>query len=91
VRAESAQRVIDLLEGNLAQSWGIDHNFITLGDKIRAYAFVPGMTFQRDGQSNIGTGMTLFSHFTKMGPYVWQPRSMHDFDPDKFNWAEAFR
>lgn len=86
VRAESAKKVLDLLDENCHRSFGIDHNFILLGDRVRAYCFVPGIAFQRDGQSDIGNGITHFSHFRRLGPYVFQPR-MAEFDPVTFDWT----
>jgi GR25 family glycosyltransferase involved in LPS biosynthesis len=86
VRAEAASDVLYHLYDNMQHSWGIDHNFILLGDKLRNYCFVPGMTFQIDGRSSIGSGMTMFSEFMKLGPWVFTKR-MSDFDPVGFDWT----
>ena len=91
VRAESAEKVLKALDSNLEQSWGIDHNFITLADKLRVYCFVPGMTFQIDGQSDIGQGITKFSDFYKhptLGPYIFQKR-MDQFDAARYDWTRG--
>jgi len=80
-----AQKVIDALAKNCRNSRGIDHNFIQLGDKLNAYSFVPGMAWQYDNQSNIGSGVTEFSGFKTLGPYAWTDK-MTDFDPATFNW-----
>ena len=88
VRAESAQRVLAALDSNLEQSWGIDHNFITLGDKLRCYCFVPGCAFQIDGKSDIGDGNTIFSGFYALGPHVFK-KTMGEFDPNRHDWARG--
>ena len=85
VNGRNAQKVADLLEGNCAISDGIDHNFMRLGDKVNAYCIVPGAAWQYDNQSNIGSGMTIFSGFKNLGPYVWTDY-MEDFDPATYNW-----
>lgn len=85
VNGEKVDKVVAALEENCHRSDGIDHNFMILGDKINAYCFVPGMAWQYDNMSNIGKGMTIFSGFKKLGPYVWTNK-MEDFDPDTFNW-----
>ncbi len=86
VNGRNAAKVLKLLDDNMAVSDGIDHNFIRLGDKINAYCFVPGCCWQYDNQSNIGTGVTEFSGFKKLGPYVWTDH-MEDFDPSTFDWT----
>ena len=85
VNGKNAQKVADLLEESCHNSYGIDHNFICLGDKINAYCFVPGSAFQYDHQSDIGDGYSGFSGFKKLGPFVWADY-MEDFDPDTYNW-----
>jgi len=85
VNGTKAAKVVSLLEENCHRSDGIDHNFMQLGDKVNAYCFVPGMAWQYDNQSNIGNGITVFSGFKKLGPYVWAD-NMDDFDPDTYNW-----
>ncbi len=86
VNGRNAAKVLTLLDDNMAASDGIDHNFIRLGDKINAYCFVPGCCWQYDNQSNIGDGVTEFSGFKKLGPYVWTAK-MSDFDPAGFDWT----
>lgn len=88
VNGAKAEKVIGLLEENCHRSDGIDHNFMQLGDKINAYCFVPGMAWQYDNQSNIGRGITYFSGFKNLGPYVWTER-MSDFDPSKYDWKKG--
>jgi GR25 family glycosyltransferase involved in LPS biosynthesis len=88
VNGRNAKKVLDALAGNMHRSDGIDHNFIQLGPSINAYCFVPGCAWQYDNQSNIGTGVTEFSGFKRLGPYVWTER-MEEFDPDAFDWQDA--
>lgn len=85
VNGAKMEKVVDLLQENCHRSDGIDHNFMELGDKVNAYCMVPGMAWQYDNQSNIGHGVTMFSGFKKLGPYVWAD-DMYDFDPNVFNW-----
>ena len=88
VRRESLAKVADLLDWILPHSHGIDHSFILLADRVRSYCFVPGCSKQRDGKSNIGSGDTIFSSFSMLGPYWFQPRA-EDFDPGAFDWKDA--
>lgn len=89
VNGRHAAHIVDLLESNMYRSDGIDDCFIKwLEPQIKSYCFMPGCAWQYDNRSNIGVGDTIFSHFKKLGPYVWQER-MEDFDPGQFNWAEA--
>lgn len=89
VNPTSRDRVLDLLECNKYRSDGIDDCFIKwVEPNIKSYFLVPGSCWQYDNQSNIGNGITEFSGFRKLGPYVWQSR-MSQFDPDTFNFGEA--
>jgi GR25 family glycosyltransferase involved in LPS biosynthesis len=85
VNGNNAGKVLHLLDENVHRSRGIDHLFIILGDAVNAYCFAPGCAWQYDNQSNIGRGVTEFSGFKKLGPYVWTDR-MEDFDPTTFEW-----
>jgi GR25 family glycosyltransferase involved in LPS biosynthesis len=86
VNPANAQKVLDALDENLPNSDGIDHNFMTLGDRLNQFCIVPGVAWQKDGKSDIGKGgVTMFSHFKKLGPYTWQEH-MEDFEPAKMNW-----
>jgi len=91
VRGSSVARVLDLCDQNMYRSDGIDHcMMLYVQPTLRTYCLMPGSTWQYDNKSNIGTGMTEFSTFKKLGPYVWADH-MEDFDPDTFDWAEAAR
>ncbi len=90
VRHLSIQRVLTMLDQQLDTSIGIDYAMIQMQPHLRTYAFVPGCMTQYDNKSDIGKGMTMFSGFKKLGPY-WYADKMTDFDPTKFNWAEAKR
>lgn len=86
VNGTSVEKVANMLDENCHNSYGIDHNFIQLGDRINAYCFVPGMAWQYDNESNIGKGITYFSGFKKqLGPYVWTD-DIADFKPEEYNW-----
>lgn len=88
VNWHSMEKIFKMLEGVLPTSIGIDYSFIQIQPKLHTYSFVPGCCIQYDHQSDIGTGMTVFSNFAKLGPYWFQQR-MTEFDPGKFNWYEA--
>lgn len=72
----------------LPKSMGIDWSFIQMEPTLYTYAFVPGCVIQYDNPSNIGSGMTIFSNFKKLGPYWYQERT-EDFNPTTFDWHEA--
>lgn len=88
VNAGSVGKVLRLHDQRLHESVGIDTTFIELEPRLLTYAFVPGCVKQYDDRSDIGDGMTYFSHFASLGPYWWQDRA-EDFDPATFDWAEA--
>ncbi len=89
VNGKSVERVLSLLDQNMYRADGIDHCMIKYVEPhLKTYCFVPGCCWQYDNQSNIGNGVTEFSHFRKLGPYVWADR-VEDFDPDTFYWGEA--
>lgn len=91
VNNASLDKIINLLEQELDTTIGIDYSFIQFQPLIYAYAFAPGMIIQYDNMSDIGKGMTYFSHFgKKLGPYWWQKKMEH-FDPTTYNWHEAIR
>lgn len=90
VNGPSVRKVLELLDQNIHQAYGIDHCCILhLEPVLKTYCMVPGCAWQRDGLSNIGKGVTTFSHFKKeLGPYAWTAR-MGDFDPDNYDWGIA--
>lgn len=88
VRGRSVAKILGLMRSVMPSARGSDHALIMVQPKLNAYVFVPGMVFQRDLQSDVGEGITRFSKFLDMGPYVFQDR-LEQFDPDGFNWAEA--
>jgi len=89
VNGKSVRKILDLCDKHVKDSDGIDHlSMLYLQPVLNTYCFVPGCTWQYDNQSNIGDGITYFSGFQKLGPYVWSKR-MEDFRPDSFDWAEA--
>jgi len=88
VRDRSIERVLHLLDEWLDLSMGIDWAMIQIQPQLQTFAFVPGSVIQRDNKSDIGKGMTIFSGFSKLGPY-WFAQRMEDFDPTKFEWHEA--
>lgn len=83
VNNKSLELVLSFLEENVHLSMGIDWLMILLQPKIKSYAFVPGCIKQMDNQSDIGTGMTIFSGFKMLGTHWWADR-MDEFDYDNF-------
>lgn len=88
VNLSSIPKIIAMLDNKINESIGIDYLFIMLQPYLMTYAFAPGCVKQMDNQSNIGNGMTFFSHFNKLGAH-WFADRMEDFDPTKYEWAEA--
>lgn len=90
VRGKSAGRVLAAMRSVLHVARGSDHALILVQPQLDAYVFVPGCVMQHDGESDVAEhgGVTTFSNFLKMGPYVYQDR-LSDWDPDFFDWAEA--
>ena len=86
--------ILEELERQKPTSIGIDYSFIRMQPDLRCFAFVPGCVKQIDNMSDIGTGMTIYSGFSRLNGtienslYWWQDR-MEDFDPEKFDWKEA--
>lgn len=90
VNAASAGKILALMTERLHESIGIDWLAIQLQPQLKTFCYVPGMAWQYDNQSDIGNGITEFSGFRRLGPYVWADRR-EDFDPDGFDWGEAGR
>lgn len=72
VNVNSLRKVLDLLEQNVHLSMGIDWLFILLQPQLKTFAFNPGCVKQIDNQSDIGTGITMFSGFSKLGKHWYQ-------------------
>lgn len=91
VNYESIPKIFDLFDRHIHESIGIDWLFIKIQPQLKCFSFVPGCVKQMDGQSNIGTGKTIWSGFLKLNgtyensAYVWQDK-MTDFDPTTFKW-----
>lgn len=87
INGKSAPRILEMMEERKPKSRGSDHALIQIQPELNCYAFVPGMVFQIDGPSDIGEGITRFSHFREsLGEYVWADQ-LEDFDYDA--WAEG--
>jgi GR25 family glycosyltransferase involved in LPS biosynthesis len=93
VNAKSIEKVLKMLEDFLPQTIGIDFSMIALSPKLETFAFVPGCCKQIDNISDIGTGMTVFSGFSKLNGtlensrYWWQDK-ISDFEPSTFNFNQ---
>ncbi len=85
INPHRAKQVVDRMQEVMSVSRGSDHALIQLQPEFNCYCFVPGMVFQKDGPSDIGEGITKFSNFLKMGPYVWTD-TLAEFN--FFEWKE---
>jgi len=91
VNGRYVEFLLNAMDEKMPQSRGSDHAMIMLQPTIQCYSFTPGMVFQIDGPSDIGQGVTVFSHFLKtLGPHVWANR-LEDFQYDSYEWAEGRR
>lgn len=89
VNPDSRDKVCAMLDYYMPDSDGIDDCFIKfLEPQLWTYFMTPGCAWQYDDVSNIGTGISEFSAFRYLGPYVWS-RKMEDFDPTTYHWGEA--
>jgi GR25 family glycosyltransferase involved in LPS biosynthesis len=88
VNVKSIEKILKLLDRYVAVSMGIDWLFIKLQPELFTFAFAPGCVKQMDNQSDIGTGITYFSGFEKLGPHWFQDK-IEDFDPLTYCWNEA--
>lgn len=88
VNYDSIQKVLNLLELVKKESMGIDWSFIRISYLLQTYMFLPGMVKQMDNRSSIGQGDTIFSGFSKLGPYWWQD-TMDEFDPSTIVWPKG--
>lgn len=77
VNVKSIGKILRLLDEYVHESIGIDWLFIRLQPILKTYAFLPGCIKQHDNKSDIGNGMTYFSHFSKLGDHWWQDRMEH--------------
>lgn len=85
VNYNSMDKIFALFDQHLHTSIGIDWLFIKLQPQLKCFSFVPGCVMQMDNQSDIGTGVTVWSGQLNNGPYVFQKR-MEDFDPKTYKW-----
>lgn len=74
VNYNSLQKILGLLDANVHLSMGIDWLFILLQPQLKTFAFLPGMVKQYDNKSDIGTGITYFSHSRGLGRHWWQDK-----------------
>lgn len=94
VNIKSIEKILRMLNEQMSTSIGIDFSFIRMQPDLKTYSFVPGCVKQMDNQSDIGSGMTIYSGFSRLNGneynsrYWWQDY-MHDFDPEAFDWKEA--
>ncbi len=89
VNGRSVRRVLDAFDQNIHRSDGIDHcTILYVQPVLRTFCFVPGCCWQMDSRSDIGSGITEFSHFKDLGPYAWTKR-MEEFQPDEYDWREV--
>jgi GR25 family glycosyltransferase involved in LPS biosynthesis len=78
VNFKSISKIIIMLQEQMSTSIGIDFSFIRMQPALKTYAFVPGCVKQIDNESDIGTGITHFSRFNKLGSHWWADK-MSDY------------
>lgn len=66
---EKIPKILSLLDSVTEVCYGIDHAFIMLEPQLKCFAFLPGCVKQIDNQSDIGSGVTLFSNFASLGAH----------------------
>lgn len=91
VNYNSITKVLGLLDKHIHESIGIDWLMIKIQPQLKCYAFVPGSVKQLDNRSDIGTGITRFSGFSKLNgteenSRYWFQDKMMDFNPLTFKW-----
>ena len=91
VNKNSIEKILNLFDEHLPTSIGIDWLFIKLQPQLKCFAFVPGSVKQMDNKSDIGTGMTIFSGFSKLNGTIensryWYQENIDDFKPESFEW-----
>lgn len=91
VNYNSIDKILKLFDQHLHESIGIDWLFIKIQPQLNCFAFVPGSVKQMDNQSDIGTGITVFSGFSRLNgthenSRYWYQERMNDFEADKFHW-----
>jgi|ERR1700722_15891025 len=83
IRYSKIPEILKLLTDNIHKTIGIDWEFIFLQPQLKTFCMIPGCVKQYDNKSNIGTGMTVFSGFSRLGDY-WFQDSMKNFNYNKF-------
>lgn len=91
VNGRSVDKLLAMMQEEMPKARGSDQALIQLQPKLQCFSFTPGMVFQIDSESDIGRGVTHFSHFLKaLGPHVWCNR-LEDFDYDSYDWGPGKR
>jgi GR25 family glycosyltransferase involved in LPS biosynthesis len=90
VNKKSIEKVKLLLNKHLHETVGIDWSLIRVQPQLHCYAFVPGCVKQYDSESNIGSGMTYFSNFYRLGGH-WFADKMGEYMPEQFMYDVQFR
>ena len=93
INKKSISKVIQLLDEVEHRSIGIDHACILFQPFLKCFTHVSGLAKQYDNQSNIGSGVTYYSHFSKLNgteenSAYWFQDDYKKFDPTTFNWHE---
>lgn len=76
VNPKSRERIVNLMELNLANSYAIDHLMILLQPQLKCYSFVPGMTRQIPSQSdNTGSHSDNHDYYVRIcGDHIFKQR-----------------
>lgn len=76
VNYESIPYVIERLHESMHSTIGIDYSFIRLAPTMQNYCFLPGSVIQKNNQSDIGNGWTMFSGFSKLGDHWFKKEKL---------------
>ena len=85
VNKNSLEKILYMLDKNIAEMGAIDKLFIKLQPELHTYSYVPGCVKQLDGYSDIINTVNPFSFFASLGDYWWQDKK-EDFDPVDIKW-----
>lgn len=85
VNVKSIPKLLELLDRHVHESMGIDWLTIKIQPELNCFAYVPGMVKQIDNKSDIGNGWTIFSGFSKVGPW-WYADRKEMFDAENHKW-----
>lgn len=76
VNHASIPATIAKLQESMSTTIGIDYSFIRLAPYMQNFVFLPGCVIQKNNQSDIGNGWTMFSGFSKLGEHWFRKEKL---------------